>query len=73
MASYVCARNRSTTRSRLKESFSRAGKGWVNSYSEKELISLFADAGLPLRDHVDLHMPDGDERVYRFGCTDARE
>jgi hypothetical protein len=53
----------------LKESFSRAGKGWVNSYSEKELISLFADAGLPLRDHVDLHMPDGDERVYRFGCT----
>jgi hypothetical protein len=73
VASYVSAKDRPRARGRLVQSFARAGKGWVNSYPEKELIELFSDAGLPFKDYVELHRPDGDQRIYRFGCNAGRE
>ena len=66
IASYETARSNGRTWGRLGEAVKRAGSGWVNTYSEKELIRLFADAGLSLKSYVDWHTPEGDERIYHF-------
>lgn len=66
VASYECSRSEPRTWARLTENYSRAGAGWVNGYSERELVELFADAGLARKHQVDWHTADGDERIYLF-------
>ena len=41
VASYACSRSGPNSARRVIESLSRARYGWVNTYSEEELISLF--------------------------------
>jgi hypothetical protein len=66
IASYEVAQGNGGRLKRLAESFSRLGVGWVNSYSEQELVGLFTRAGLPLTGFVDWHGADGDERIFHF-------
>ena len=66
ITSYETAKSNGRSRARLSEILKRAGAGWVNTYSEQQLVQLFADAGLPLTEFRDWHTPEGDERIYYF-------
>jgi len=66
IASYTPARSRPRSLGRLRERYARAGAGWVNSYSEQELLEIFANAGLQAAEIVDWHTEDGDERIFRL-------
>jgi hypothetical protein len=45
VCSYAAARSRRGTLARARESILRARDGWVNSYSERELLELFGNSG----------------------------
>ena len=66
IASYEVAHAEGGALRRLRESVSRLGAGWVNSYSERQLIALFTRAGLPLKEAVVWHSADGDEPIFHF-------
>lgn len=66
IASYTPARSRPRSLRRLCERYARAGAGWVNSYSEEELLDVFARDGLQPVEVVDWHTEDGDERIFRL-------
>jgi hypothetical protein len=50
IASYECAQPRSCFSGRVREVLGRAGYGWINHYTEAELIARFAEAGFQLAD-----------------------
>jgi len=66
IASYTPAKSRPRSLRRLREQYARAGAGWVNSYSEEELLEVFARSGLQPAEVVDWHTDDGDERIFRL-------
>jgi hypothetical protein len=65
IASYCYARTPARSLSRLLEHYSRAGDGWVNSYSRQELIDAAARAGLVLRRTVQHDAAEG-ESIFEF-------
>ena len=70
IASYGCAVHPRNSLARLSETFRRAGAGWTNTFTEPELIRLFADAGYGLVRAVDWHTAEGDERIFQFHVDD---
>ena len=66
VASYTPAKSRPRSIGRLRERYTRAGAGWVNSYSEAELLRIFASAGLQLVEVVDWRTDEGDERIFHL-------
>lgn len=70
IASYGCAAHPRHSLARLPETLRRAGAGWTNTFTETELICLFADAGYRLAHAVDWHTAEGDERIFHFRDND---
>ena len=66
IASYECARSRARTFGRVRETIQRTGAGWVNTFTEGELIEMFRAAGFTLTDTRDWHTVDGSERIFVF-------
>ena len=66
IVSYSCRRSRTHSPRRLIEGLRRAGAGWVNSYSEVELVRIAARAHLDLEKAITWQTPDGDERIFGF-------
>jgi hypothetical protein len=66
IASYECARTRPKTLGRVRETIRRTGAGWVNTFTEEELIEIFRSAGFTLADTKDWHTADGSERIFVF-------
>ena len=67
IASYTPARTRPGSLRRLRERYARAGAGWVNSFSEAELLQIFAAAGLQPTQVLDWRTDEGDERIFHLG------
>jgi hypothetical protein len=66
IASYGCARTRARTLGRVSETIRRTGAGWVNTFTEDELIEIFCSAGFTLTDMRDWHTMGGSERIFVF-------
>jgi hypothetical protein len=66
IASYECASSPSGTLARLRESAARFRNGWVTTYTEDELVSLFETAGWRCSDRRTWTTADGDERIFVF-------
>jgi hypothetical protein len=64
IASYTPAKTRPRSLRRLRERYARAGAGWVNSFSEAELLEIFAAAGLRPTRVLDWRTDEGDERIF---------
>ena len=71
IASYSCPTSRTHGPRRLLERFRRAGAGWVNSYSEVELVEIAARARFHLEQAITWHTADGDERIFKFSRKQA--
>lgn len=69
VASYNCAASRRRSLGRIRERFRRTGFGWINTFDEDELLTLFQAAGWEANAAVDWHTPDGSERIFRFSRT----
>jgi hypothetical protein len=72
IASYECAHTSCGTLRRLSETASRFRAGWVNTYSRKELISLFSASGFFLTDSDIWRTPEGDEDIFVLSACIAR-
>lgn len=71
IASYGCAKSRPGSPQRVVESYRRAGAGWVNSYSEAELMEMAARAGLSHERTLSWHEPDVEHIfVFRRSASD---
>jgi hypothetical protein len=67
IASYECAQTQSWgSPARLRETIRRTGAGWVNTFSEHELIEIFRSGGFALTETKDWRTPDGTERIFVF-------
>lgn len=66
IASYAVARTRPRSVGRLVERYRRAGAGWVNGYSEVELLDIFATAEFQLTEVIDWRTEEGDERIFHL-------
>ena len=66
IASYTPAKSRPRSLRRLRERYARAGAGWVNSFSEAELLEIFAVAGLRPERVLDWRTDEGDERIFHL-------
>lgn len=66
IASYECAQTQSWGPARLRETIRRTGTGWVNSFSEEELVEVFRSGGFTLTEAKDWRTPDGSERIFLF-------
>lgn len=64
--SYSCAARPPRSLRRILESYRRAGSGWVNNYSEAELVQIAARAQYRQEETITWHTPDGDERIFKF-------
>jgi hypothetical protein len=51
---------------RLREAWKRARCGWLNSFTESEVIKIFEDAGFAFDCARDWHTLDGSERIFSF-------
>jgi hypothetical protein len=67
IASYECASSSAGTFARLRENAARLRNGWVTTYTEDELVSLFGAAGWQCSHRRTWTTADGDERI--FVCT----
>ena len=65
VVSYGCAEKLRGVH-RLRQSWERASCGWVNSFTEEELISGFISAGFRLHVTGDWKTPEGDESILFF-------
>ena len=54
------------TFARLRENAARLRNGWVTTYTEDELVSLFGAAGWQCSDRRTWTTADGDERIFVF-------
>ena len=66
VASYECARSQPRTFGRFQEQISRAWSGWVNTYDEEELMTLFHEAGFVLSRKLIWETDEGNEPVFAF-------
>ena len=66
VASYCCAETPARSLGRLRESFTRASYGWVNSYSEADLVGIATRSGFKVERTITRTTPDGGERIFKF-------
>ncbi|MEH2158309.1 hypothetical protein [Nostoc sp.] len=66
IVSYICAKSQPGTLGRLQETISRIRVGWVNTYSKKELESLFKTGGFPHLEKVTGETSYGKEEIFIF-------
>jgi hypothetical protein len=66
IASYERAQTQSCEPARLRETIRRTGAGWVNTFSEAELIEIFRSGGFALTETKDWCTPGGTERIFVF-------
>ena len=64
--SYECAARTNGIYGRLKRTWDRAALGWVNSFTEEELKSIFTRAGFVCSTQELWNTKDGDEPIYLF-------
>jgi hypothetical protein len=64
--SYECAKTQSWRLARLMETIRRTGAGWVNTFSEEELVEIFRSGGFTPTERKDWRTSDGDERIFVF-------
>jgi hypothetical protein len=50
----------------MRENAARLRNGWVTTYTEEELVSLFGTAGWQCSDRRTWTTADGDERIFVF-------
>jgi colanic acid/amylovoran biosynthesis protein len=66
IASYECAMTPPCSFQRLAEVVRRWRTGWVNTYSEDELVAMFSAAGFRCAERRTWSTPQGDERIFVF-------
>jgi hypothetical protein len=66
IASYECATSAPRSLPRLAEVVRRWRTGWVNTYSEDELVAIFGVAGFMCVERRTWSTPQGDERIFVF-------
>jgi hypothetical protein len=64
IASYECARSRPMTFDRVGETIQRICAGWVNSFTEDQLLLMFQSCGFTLKGRHVWHTPAGDEPIF---------
>lgn len=66
IASYECAASPARSVARLRETARRYRNGWVSTYTEDELVDLFAQVDFTCTSRRTWTTPDGAERVFVF-------
>jgi hypothetical protein len=66
IASYECASSRPRTLGRIKETIFRTRAGWINTYTEEEVESLFGRASFLCIQKLTWTTKDGSERIFVF-------
>jgi hypothetical protein len=66
IASYECARNAVGSLGRFAENIRRTGSGWVNSYTESELLEIFEVGGFEMTDRISWITTQGEERIFQL-------
>ena len=66
IVSYECARNVAGTFGRLPENIQRIGAGWVNTYTESELLDVFKSGGFEITNRISWVTPQGEEQIFHF-------
>lgn len=66
IASYECATSAPRSFRRPAEVARRWRTGWVNTYTEAELVSMFSAAGFDCLERRTWSTPQGDERIFVF-------
>jgi hypothetical protein len=66
IVSYECARNAAGSLGRFLENIRRTGSGWVNSYTESELLEIFESAGFEMIDRISWITIQGKEPIFLF-------
>jgi len=66
IASYECATSAPRSLQRLAEVVRRWRTGWVNTYSEDELVTIFSAARFRCVERRTWSTPQGDERIFVF-------
>ena len=66
IASYECAASAPRSLARLGEVVRRWRTGWVNTYTEAELVGMFGAAGFGCVERRTWSTPLGDERIFVF-------
>jgi hypothetical protein len=64
--SYECARNGVGSLGRFLENIRRTGSGWVNSYTESELLAIFEAGGFEMIDRTSWVTTQGEEPIFLF-------
>jgi hypothetical protein len=72
IVSYESARNAARTLGRLTESIRRIGAGWVNTYTERELLDIFKSRGFEMTNRISWVTPQGEEQIFYFRSRTAR-
>jgi hypothetical protein len=72
IVSYECARNVAGTLGRLPENIRRIGAGWVNTYTESELLDVFKSDGFEMAHRISWATPQGEEQIFYFRSRTAR-
>ena len=69
---YECARSAPRSLGRLREVVRRWRTGWVNTYTEAELVGMFGAAGFACVERRTRSTPHSDERLFVFERVAAR-
>jgi hypothetical protein len=66
IASYECAQTQPWRPARLMETIRRTGAGWVNTFTEEELLEVFRSEGFTPTETKEWRTADGSERIFVF-------
>jgi hypothetical protein len=66
IVSYECAQNAAGSLGRFLENIRRTGSGWVNSYTESELLEIFESGGFEMTDRISWVTIEGEESIFQF-------
>jgi hypothetical protein len=72
IASYGCARSRPRTVGRFKETIRRTSAGWINTFTENDLVQIFGAAGYILAETHDWEVAESSERIFVFDAAARR-
>jgi hypothetical protein len=64
IVSYECARNGAGTWGRILENMQRTGAGWVNTYTENELLDVFKSRGFEVANRTSWVTLQGEEKIF---------
>ncbi len=71
VASYECAPPAPDRVARLKVAAARYRSGWINTYTEEDLVAIFEQHGYRCEARHTWSTPDGDERIFELRRADA--